>query len=289
VREERLRISDAAGEPKTFSENGYREAAMTDKINGDDTPNTSSPEYQALLDDLKAYDNSEVFHDNSLPQLYKLRITTALLPDLPTLLNIEVDGNALVRALRENMFALMQRSPGSLERMQNVLGNMGWEEIRSGLIADEDYLKSEGDMFWFFVRNLPKLVVHTYNIAAFTSAVATIGRLYSKPEEIEVREKAFRAALKELLYLLEKDLKQMLETRPSGRPKKYGTGTLPDIVKRVVLKALEMMGDARGKDAVPVLKAVAFNLDLTENALRKQLVRAGHPWAGIRDWLANQP
>jgi hypothetical protein len=269
----RLRISDVTGEPNTFRA-GYRETAMTDKTSGDDAHDSS--EYP------------EVFSDASLPQLYKLRIVNLLLPEAPVL-RIEVDGQALINSLRESMFRVMRNVPDSEEIMREAYGAIDWDDLRADMTADKDYLESEQGMFWFFVRHFPKLMVNIYNITALMSVISAIGRLLDDPAEKELKEKAVRETLKLMLRLLGNDIKQMLETRPSGRPKKYGTGRLPEIVRRVLLTAWGMMGESRGKDAVPVLKGVALNLYLSENALRKQLVRAGHPWAGIRDWLAKQP
>ena len=262
---------------------------MTDKTNGGSAPNPPSPEYQVFLDDLKQYDNPEVFEDPTLPQHYKLRVITKNLPEHPTILDIEVDGEALFRALRETMFKILQLNPNLEETIRQFHGDIGWDEARTKLLADEEYLESEQEMFWFFVRYLPKFMVNTYNIAAMVSAMSTLGRLLDEPEEINEREKIYRTILNDLIRGFKKDIKQMLATRSSGRPKKYGTGKMPEIVRRVVFTARGMMGEERGKDAVPVLKGIAFNLDLTENALRKQLVRAGYPWADIRDWLAQQP
>ena len=72
----------------------------------------TTPEYLALLNDLSVYHNSEAFSDSSLPQLYKLYIRTAHLPDVPFMLDIDVNGNALPTAILEGMIAMVQSSPG---------------------------------------------------------------------------------------------------------------------------------------------------------------------------------
>lgn len=262
---------------------------MTDETNGADAPNQPSPEYQAFLDDLKAYDNPEVFQDASLPQYYKLRIVNKTLSGLPTIFDIEVNGEVLPYALREAFFSLLKLDPDAERRMREDYGDKDLSETRSRMDTDEEYLEAEDGMRRFFVRNFPKLMLRLYEIIMMMSVLSSLRQILDQPDEISAREKTSRTVLKGMLRALEKDIKQMLEARSSGRPKKYGTGRLPEIVKRVIYTARGMMGDATGKDAVPVLKGVAFNLDLTENALRKQLVRAGHPWAGIRDWLASQP
>jgi hypothetical protein len=87
--------------------------------------------------------------------------------------------------------------------------------------------------------------------------------------------------------LLKNDIKRMVGTRSTDRPRKIETTALPDIVQRVLDTADEMMGDARGKDAVPGLKTIADALDLSEDALGVQLRRAKLPWTKIRTFLEN--
>lgn len=242
-----------------------------------ESPRDLTPEEQALVDDLNVYENPEVFSDSTLPQIYKLYIRTLRLPDVPFILDIEVNGKDLSAALREGMLGMMQLDP-------NFDGNI--DEIRAEMLADPDYAQADLVARRFFVRHLPKLMVHIYNILVATSLLSVTGPLLEEPT---AREQLFRLALKGMLREMEKTIKLMLETRSSGRPKKVLTETFPEIVIRVLDVASEMMGSARGRDAVPGLKQIADRLGLKVNALGKQLVRAGYPWRDIRTHLENRP
>lgn len=251
--------------------------------------NTPSPEYLALLEDLKLYDNPEVFEDVSLPQLYKLRIVNLILPELPTILRTEVDGVVLISALRETIFAILQRTPNIQEIMQEY-GDKDWNESRARLIIDAEYLESERMMFWFFVRYFPKLMVHIYNIGAVVSAVSALGQLSTLPSEIEQKETAYRAVLKNLLRGLEKDIKQWLATRSKGRPSKTKSRVdgAPELARQVWKIACEMMGERRGVEAVPALKEIALKLNTSAGALGRRLTRYGWPWTEMKGYLANR-
>jgi hypothetical protein len=230
----------------------------------------------ALSRDLQAYDNPEVFKDATLPQTYRLKIRSGHVPDVPYILKIEIDGNSLPEVIHETMVWVMKQDP-------SFDGDI--EALRTEIVNDDDYWNSVYSIRQFFVRHLPKLLIHAYNIAITTATFYEVGNLLDRRAE---RERLIKTILKELLRTLERDVKQMLATRSSGRPS-VSEDRLPEIVKLVLRTAREIMGDAKGKDAVPVLKTIADRLDLTENALRKKLVRAHHPWAGIKHFLENQP
>ena len=88
---------------------------------------------------------------------------------------------------------------------------------------------------------------------------------------------------------LQNEIKRMLKTRSSGRPKKI-TEDFPAIVLRVLEEADELMGSRRGKESVPGLKEISIRLGFpTVNALGKQLVRVGYPWKYLRSYLENMP
>jgi hypothetical protein len=281
-REERLRISDAAGEPKTFSENGYREAAMSDeKINGEDTSIPPSPEYQEFLDDLNQYSNPEVFKDASLPQIYKLQIINQSLPDIPAILDIEVNGEALPTILLEYV-ALMVKN-----NKDNAAKDLS--EVRAELLADEEYLEAEQEMRRFFVRHLPKLIVRIYDISLLMAIFASAKQSASQSSMRNEFEQMIKQMLNAHTQILKREIKRMVGIRSRGRPKRLETDDLPEIINRVIDIACEIMGDARGKDAVPGLKSIAAKLGLTENALGKQLIRAGFSWTTIRDYIADLP
>src|SRR5260370_7656404 len=82
-----------------------------------------------------------------------------------------------------------------------------------------------------------------------------------RDEQLSEMENLTRSTLEGQIAKLEKMIKEIVETRSSGRPPNIETGPLPEIVKRVLLTARGRMGHARGKDAVPALKGVANNLD----------------------------
>jgi hypothetical protein len=196
-----------------------------------------TPEEQALVDDLNVYHNPEVFEDASLPQIYKLYIHTTHLPDVPFILDIEVNGTALPDLLRETMIVLMKRQPG--------FGDEEAKQMRAETKADQEYLDFELEMRRFYVRHFPKLMTHIAEIATTMSVVFATGKLLLGPGN--VREKMSRTLLKELLQAFEKDVKKMLETRSSGRPKKIDSESSPKIVNDVLDIAREIMGDKSGE------------------------------------------
>jgi hypothetical protein len=249
-----------------------------------------SPEYQAFLDDLKQYDNPEVFEDASLPQIYKFSISLFALANTPYILKVELNGDVLPSLLAEATLEMLRQDPRleeqSLEELYNAAS---WEELREKILADKEYLDVEIEMRRFFVRHLPKLIFQIYKIALSMSILHPIKNALAQPEDKGGFEKLLKLGLNAMLRNLEKDIKRMLDTRPRGRPKKFEKGNLPEIVIRVLDKAEEMMGEGKGIDAVPGLKQVADELGFSENALGKQLVRAGYRWTVIRDYLARQP
>ena len=236
----------------------------------------------ALRADLKAYDNPEVFEDNKLPQVYKLRVVNTLLPNAPTVINIELHGDVLFSALRESTFAMFRHNPETERQMLEAYGAEDWSKVRAEILADEEFQGTELAMLRFFVRNFPKLMVSLYNITNLVSVFSALGNLFTSPAERNQREQLFRTLLKNMLRLLEKDIKQMLETRSSGRPVKVEKGPVPEILRRVCLAGFGLMSGRKGKDAVPALKGVALALDMSEAALRKQLTRAGYPWRLVK-------
>src|SRR5260370_23026105 len=92
-----------------------------------------------------------------------------------------------------------------------------------------------------------------------------------RDEQLSEMENLTRCTLEGQIAKLEKMIKEIVETRSSGRPPKIETGPLPEIVKRVLLTARRMMGHAPGKHAVPPLKGDANNLDTNAPALRMAL------------------
>lgn len=242
---------------------------------------TSEEYLAALREDLKAYDNPEVFEDASLPQLYKLRIRTTHLPEVPYILSIEINGNDLPLALREGMFGMMRLGPDYEKNIAEEFGGDA-EKMRAETLADEDYANAEQGMRRFFVRQFPKLMVHLYNITVAMSLASVIAQLMNHPSEQAEREKLLKGMIEGLLKALRRDIKQMLETRSSGRPVKVEKGPVPEIVRRVCLAGFGLMSGRTDKDAVPALKGVALALDMSEAALRKQLTRANYPWRLIK-------
>jgi hypothetical protein len=279
-------ISDAAGEPNTLSENGYREANMSDE----NTLDSLSPEHQALLEDLNAYDNPEAFDDLNLPQQYKFRIFSKLLQGRPDVLRIEVNGDILANLLLESFLELSRRfNPDFEKEIREFYGDTDLTETRSVLLTSEEYLKVELEMVRFFLRYLPKLMLHLYGIIIEMSVLSSVKQSADEPTEKNAIEQNLKLVLASSLRRMKNDIQRMVNTRTRGRPKKFTPNELPEIVNKVIDIAQAMMGDKRGKDAVPGLKGIADKLNLTENALGKQLGRAGYSWTVIRDYLASQP
>ncbi len=251
-----------------------------------------SPEEQALLDDLKQYDNPEVFEDSSLPQIYKFRVITKARPDLPAILRMEIDGDALPDILLEATLRLMRLdSRVEKEGLETIYGAPTWEEVRAKMLSDKEYLEGELEMRRFFLRNFPKLLVTIYNIAMDMSLFYPIKQVLDEPTERRQYESYLKKGLSKALHNLERDIKRMLKTRSKGRPAKYeyaGDGA-PELARKVWTIAREKMGEARGIEAVPGLKEIAIELGMSEGALGKQLTRVKWTWTRIKNDLANLP
>lgn len=257
-----------------------------------DTSAPPSPEYQAILDDLKAYDNPEVFEDPDLPQIYKFHIVSTLLQDYPTVIRIEIDGDILPSALVETAFSLISQDPEQVREMCEKHGDKDFAEFRANFENDPRFDDIAYSMWLFFVRNFPKLLLSIYGIGAVSSFMAVmLSMLRQEPdEELNEIEVVCRSTLETIVNGFEKSIKQMVETRPKGRPTKVkaSVGSAPEIARRVWKIACEMMGEARGSEAVPVLKEIANALDVSADALGKQLARSGWPWTRIKTDLASR-
>src|SRR5258707_682988 len=253
-------------------------------------PDTRSPDELALLEDLKAYDNPEIFWDASLPQIYKLRIYSPHLPGNRTVIAAEIDGDILRDALSEVIFGLMSRAPGLPKTLERH-GNKDIGEFRRDAMQEPDYPEMKQAQWKFFLRHFPKLFLSLYEIAVMSSVMATGLSFWRREpdEQLSEMENLTRSTLEGQIAKLEKMIKEIVETRSSGRPPKIETEPLPEIVKRVLLTARGMMCHARGKDAVPALKGVANNLDTNAPALGMALSRCGHPWTRIKTFLEDLP
>jgi len=239
-----------------------------------------------LWEDLQAYDNPEVFYDSNLPQLYLLNIIEkAFLPDRLPILKIEVDGKNLNRGLFEGTFRFMGFTQQARDELMEQYEEQDWQHVKLAIMEDPDFVKMQSDIYWFFVRNFPKLTVHLYNIAALMSVLSGLSQIFDEQQMRDEKEQTLRKLLRVSLTELERDIKKMLRTRSSGRPTKIERGPLPEIVQQVLDIAQAGMGDKRGKDAVPGLKGIANVLDISEDALGQRLRRAGFSWTIIRSHL----
>lgn len=240
----------------------------------------------ALWEDLKAYDNPEVFYDSGLPQLYLLNIIEqAFLPDRLSILKIEVDGKNLNRALHEAIFRFIGFTEQARQELIKEYETQDWQHVKLAIMQDPDFVNMQSDIYWFFVRNFPKLSVHLYNMAALMSVLSGLSQIFDEKQMRDEKERTLRTLLRASLRELEREIKKMLGTRSSGRPTKIERGPVPEIVQQVLDIAQAVMGDKRGKDAVPGLKGIASVLKTSEEALGQRLRRAGFPWISIRTHL----
>lgn len=260
----------------------------------DDEP--TDPEELAFLEDLKAYDNPEIYGDPNQSQVFKYRIVNYLLPNNPSIIRAEIDGDLLPDALVEGMFGLMSVDPPELAKMLAKTGDASFEEFRSGLELDEPekFKELQDIQYKFFIRYFPRLLLHLYGLGvttAFAAALLTLWR--NEPdEELNTIEIEARKLLESQIKNFERTIKSIVGTRSSGRPKKIlSTRGLPEIVNQVINTARSMMGDRRGEDAVPGLKEIAVALNFSSpEALGKQLKRAYYPWLlSIKPFLSALP
>lgn len=260
---------------------------MTNENTRGETP-YSPEEIELFLADLKAYDNPEIFDDPSLPQKYLLRIVSTLLPELPTVVSIEVNGEVLPDALREAMFALVRLDPDLERRNRDLHGDANWDETRAALLADDEYLEAEREMFRFFVRHFPKLMLRLYEISVLMSGMFIMKQALNQSAEEGFAEQTAKKVLTGELRALGNDIKRMLNTRSKGRPPKTRNDVegAPEIARQVWRVACDLMGEKRGEKAVPGLKQVARVLGMWTDSLGKQLIRCGWSWSKIKGLLA---
>jgi hypothetical protein len=248
-----------------------------------------SPDEIVFLQDLRnSYDNPEIYEDPTLPQVFKLRILNQLLPGAPAIIRLELDGDVLPDALVEGMFGMMSLDPGLSGTLQKF-GDKDFEEFRQGFESEEPekFAQLRQAQSRFFVRHFPRLLLNLYGIGVMSSFLATLLAIWREEpdDELSEVETIARRALENQISHFERIIKEMVGTRASGRPKKIESDSVPKIVKRVLDIANGIMGDARGKDAVPGLKTIADAIGLSEGALGVQLRRVGYPWTMIRTHL----
>lgn len=244
----------------------------------DANASTTDPALIGLKEDLQAYDNPEVFYDTTLPFTPKTRIFTALLENQPDVLRVEIEGNTLWLAIRElTMRTLWHQAT----KMDPTYTQEDFLKDRADGLEDPVYLKIEEDMFYFFVRNFPQLLLRIYQILNRLTLVYG-SRTAMNPAQRQAFEADIKNEVMAQVRELRNDIKKMLQTRSSGRPRKIEIGPLPEIVKNVLDTAEQLMGERRGREAVPGLKTIADRLGTTEDALGQRLRRSGLNWTTIR-------
>lgn len=236
----------------------------------------------ALRNDLSVYDNVEVFYAKSPEFRPRFRIQSRHLASDPDILRVEIEAQNLFLALREAACENARRGEEIREGVPH--DEASWDNERQNLLADPEYQKAEQDMFFFFARHFPQLVVLVYDMAVQSSIVYGARKSMTEAERNEVEERV-QKTIDGLVRNLKSEVKRMVGTRSSGRPRKIEADSIPDDVIQVFEKAKELMGDKRGKDAVPGLKTIAAALGLSEAALGRRLTRCNYQWTTIRAYL----
>lgn len=196
---------------------------------------------------------------------------------------LEIDGKILHLAIRELFIKAMEDH--AYMTNPDYTREIALRQ-RVATLEDPAYLKAEKDMLYFFVRNFPKAVVRTYDIISWMSILYG-SRAELSPAERQGVEASIKRQVMLWVRLLHNDIKRMFKTRSSGRPRQVETGPVPEIVNTVVNLAKQLMGERRGRDAVPALKTIADQLGTSEDALGQRLRRKGYPWTTIRSDLEN--
>ena len=131
----------------------------------------ASPEEQALRADILQYDNPEAFYDSTIPPLYKLSIVSYLLPDNPSVIRAEIDGNLLPSALIEQFFWTMSQDPREFSPSEGV---RNFAEFRLKVESEPDFESIVDSAWQFFIRYFPKLLVSTFSIAVLSACTAAV-------------------------------------------------------------------------------------------------------------------
>jgi hypothetical protein len=185
----------------------------------DSPPNTDAvpnPSPDPFFRELAAlYDNPEVFFDTSLPLLPRFRVVSPHLANTPTVLTLEISDDLLL-ALREVLFDMARSTVPDFDKQMMVeYEAKDWDEALSKIRADEEYLQTEREMYWFFIRYFPKLFLRIYDIAARTAVFHAV-RYLSDPVEKSTAEDSLKKALNHMLRDLRTDIYRMLGTRKRG-------------------------------------------------------------------------
>jgi|GEM_PF-3195820 len=258
-------------------------------------PDTRSPDEIAFHEDLKAYDNPEIYGDPNADQFYYFRVINSFLPQYPALVYAQLDNNILADFLMDILYVLTSHDPGFTERLkEDGLANL--EEYKRRFEEDEpeQFAALKETSARFFLRHFPKFVIAAYNLTVLSAVTSSGLALWrQEPDEgLSEYETTTRKALEKEIAALRRMIKKTVGTRSSGRPKKIVTTRgLPEIVNQVINTARSIMGDARGEEAVPGLKEIAIALNFpTPEALGKQLKRAYYPWLlSIKPYLVALP
>ena len=224
-------------------------------------------------------------HDPDLPQIYVLKLFSQRLPGKITLIEVRIDTEVLSKSLREDALFIIRGGPEhhTEKDMIEACGVETWAQVREQVLADASFENAAEGMKQFLLQHFPKLLRKTYDVTSLAAVVSLLEDLvFTKAADRDEREQLVKRVLKAAVKELQGEIKQMLKTRPVGRPSRIVTEDVPPIVRTVMRIARQMMGNDISASALPSLKSIADKLDLTENALGKQLRTAGYSWTTLK-------
>jgi hypothetical protein len=220
----------------------------------------TAEELAALLKDLNAYANPRSFYDPDLPLLHNLRVIRANDPDKRIVIDVDIHGLPLTRQIRTHFLDYLRRQNES--ELLSHFGTQDWDDACKQLLADADYQDSEFEMYYFFARHFPKLLIRVYNLLLMMSAISAYRDVQNEREKRQ-SDPHVKEIIAPMMREMEKELYEMLEATSKGRPP--GSTKSPEEKAR---QAAEF--EKQIEDAIRRLRSASGTLP-TKTAVAKEL------------------
>jgi hypothetical protein len=175
----------------------------------------SPEEWDALREDLDQYTNPDSFYDADTPLIHNLLIYPQNDPDGRIVLDVDITGPNLASHLRE--YALYHLHTFAEDEMISYYNAKDWEDARAHLLADPEFQDSEFEMYYFFARHFPKLLLKVYNLLLQMTLMSAIRKGQDERKRRQ-QESNMKETLASAVKEIERDIYTMLEATSKGRP-----------------------------------------------------------------------
>jgi hypothetical protein len=215
----------------------------------------------ALWEDLhRLYDNPASFYDADLPLIHNLRIINESDEQRRPVVKVEIDGLNLADHLRSYLLNHLRRF--SEDELIRHFDAKDWADACNQLLKDPDYQDSEFEMYYFFARHFPALLLRAYNLLLLMTVFSAIRRAQDEREKRQI-EPEMKETLASQVREIEKEIYAMLEATSKGRP--LGSTKSPEEKARAAAEFEKQI-----EDAIRRLRAASGTLP-TKTAVAKEL------------------